>query len=236
MTARAARIPLLVVTGLLAAWTAGSLLMAQAVDTSPSTPPASQPAAPTTQPSAAPAPTEPTQAATRAGLLSGLVGSKHDFTKDGQTGRNLCLPCHVPHLLAVPPPLYDRRSTLTQPLRPFAGFDIELSNWSLLCLGCHDGVTAPDVFSSSHATSAGGQLANSRLGATRLRSHPVGVQYPLANDKYQPPAAVEAAGLMLPDGRIQCTTCHDAHNTNRHAGMLVISDERSRVCLTCHRL
>jgi predicted CXXCH cytochrome family protein len=42
--------------------------------------------------------------------------------------------------------------------------------------------------------------------------------------------------IKLPDGRIQCTTCHDPHNTQRHAGMLVISNDRSRLCLACHRL
>ena len=200
----------------------------------------------TSQPTTASAPSEPepqteegeaaAQPAGRGRLLSGLIGSKHDFTQRGQTGRNLCLPCHTPHLIAAPLPRLDRRAVTAQPLRPYQGLNVELSSWSLLCLGCHDGVTAPDVYSTAHATSIAGQLANSRLGARGLRSHPVGVKYPALADGYNPPAAVEAAGLTLPDGRIQCTTCHDAHNTNRHAGMLVISDERSRLCLTCHRL
>ena len=49
--------------------------------------------------------------------------------------------------------------------------------------------------------------------------------------------AKQADGAVkLPDGRIQCISCHDPHNTGRHAGMLVKSDHRSNLCLTCHRL
>lgn len=169
-------------------------------------------------------------------LLSGLVGGKHDFTEGGRSGRTLCLPCHTPHLAAPPPPRLDRRPTTTQPLRPFQGPGLELTGWSLLCLGCHDGVAARDVYSSPHAVSVTGRSPDMRLGGIGLRSHPVGVRYPVNAERYEPAAAVEAAGLPLPNGRIQCTTCHDAHNTHRQDGMLRISNDRSRLCLTCHRL
>ena len=173
---------------------------------------------------------------TREQLISGLIGSKHDFTEAGKNGRDLCLPCHTPHLASAAPPRLDRRATTTQPLRPFEGVGIELSGWSLLCLGCHDGVTARDVYSSAHAMAATGQMANSRLALAGLRSHPVGVRFPAAAEWYNPAAAVETAGLLLPGGRIQCTTCHNPHNTHRHRGLLRISNERSRLCLTCHRI
>lgn len=189
-------------------------------------------AAATSQPSSAQA----VDLAARERLVSGLIGSKHDFTRNGESGRDLCLPCHTPHLVNAPLPRLDRRPTTTQPLRPYQGLDTELTGWSLLCLGCHDGVTASDVYSSAHAVTITDQLANSRLGTVGLRSHPVGITYPLAAEGYHPRAAVEAGGLLLPDGRIQCTTCHDAHNTHRYRGMLRISNERSRMCLTCHRL
>lgn len=169
-------------------------------------------------------------------LLSGLVGGKHDFSEGGKSGRDLCLPCHTPHLATPPLPRLDRRPATTQPLRPYEGPGIELSGWSLLCLGCHDGVTAKDVYASAHAVALSGQLANSHLGVAGLRGHPVGVRYPTTSEKYEPIAAVEAAGLMLPGGRLQCTSCHDAHNTRRLRGMLRISNERSRLCLTCHRI
>jgi predicted CXXCH cytochrome family protein len=189
--------------------------------------------APSTQP--APNIEDPATLAAREQLISGLIGSKHDFTHGGRSGRDLCLPCHTPHLVAATKPRLDQRPPTTQPLRPYQALDIELTGWSLLCLGCHDGVTAPDVYSSGHAITVADQLATSRLGTSRLKSHPVGIRYPQASDPdYHPATAVEAAGMPLPDGRIQCTTCHDAHNTHNYDGMLKISNRRSRVCLTCH--
>ncbi len=173
---------------------------------------------------------------TSARLVSGLVGSKHDFRRLNAEVRDLCLPCHTPHLAVAPVPRLDRRPTTTQPLRPYTRFDIELSGWSLLCLGCHDGVTATDVYTASHAVTVTEPLRRTGLGARGLRSHPVGVKYPRPRPDYHPAAAVEASGLHLPDGRIQCTTCHDAHNTRDFDGFLWISNQRSALCLTCHRL
>jgi predicted CXXCH cytochrome family protein len=204
---------------------ASSLLLAQVIEA-----PADSPAA------AEGPPVSTTQPAAGGLLLSGLIGSPHDFTDGGELGRDLCLPCHTPHLTDPPVPRFDRRVTSTQPLRPYQGLDVELEGWSLLCLGCHDGVTAQDVYSSSHGVSVAGQLGQSRLATTGLRSHPVGIKYPLIQENYHPREVVEAAGLILPNGCIQCTTCHDAHNTYGHAGMLRISNDRSRLCLTCHRL
>lgn len=199
-------------------------------------PPATQPAAtPQRQPEKSLS-TEETRRQARANLVSGLIGSKHDFTREGDNGRNLCLPCHTPHLIRPPEPELDQRDSIANPLQPYRAPGVELTGWSLLCLGCHDGVTAQDVYASGHAVSVADQIGISRLGTVGLRSHPVGVKYPAAsNEDYLPAATVEAAGLLLPDGRIQCTTCHDAHNTHGYVGMLRISNQRSRLCLTCHR-
>jgi predicted CXXCH cytochrome family protein len=222
-------------SGLLAAWGTGPgtqqppVAEANSEDTPQS---AETSGVATSQPAAA----EAAELAAREQMVSGLIGSRHDFTLDSESGHDLCLPCHAPHLVAAPLPRLDRQPTTTQPLQPYQGAGIELTGWSLLCLGCLDGVTAPSVYSSAHAVTVTDQLANSRLGTTELRGHPVGIKYPLAAEGYHPLVAVEAGGLVLPDGRIQCTTCHDAHNTHRHGSMLRLSNERSRVCLTCHRL
>lgn len=186
------------------------------------------------EPGAAPT-SAPFESAAAQRLRSGLLGSKHDFTKGGTEGRYMCLPCHTPHVVRPPVPRLDRRVTAAQPLRSFKDGQIELNGWSLLCLGCHDGTTAPDVYTSSHAVSVADQLGASYLGTKGLRSHPVGIRYPAPGDKFNPRNVVEAAGLPLPDGRLQCVTCHDAHNTRGYAGMLRISNRRSHLCLTCHR-
>lgn len=221
-------VPAMIVIG------AASLLAADA--------PTTQPAHQATDEAKTPSTTQPVassefaaQLAVREQLTSGLIGSKHDFRHLSESIRDLCLPCHTPHLVSPEPPRLDQRPPTTQPLRPYQTPDVELDGWSLLCLGCHDGVTAQDVYSSHHALTVTEHLANSQLNLVGLRSHPVGVRYPRADEDYNAPAAVEAAGLRLPDRRIQCVTCHDAHNTHGHESMLKVSNRRSQMCLTCHR-
>jgi len=169
-------------------------------------------------------------------FLTGLIGSKHDFSQREPRPRDLCLPCHAPHLPVGRPPALDRGPAATQPFRTYQSLDVELDRGSLLCLSCHDGVVAPEVYTSSHATKLSHQVGASQLGFGGLQGHPVGVAYPTARQDYHAIPVVEAGGLKLPGGRMQCTSCHDPHNTGRHDGMLVISNDRSRLCLTCHRL
>lgn len=170
-------------------------------------------------------------------LARGIIGSKHDFTDSGRVGRDLCLPCHTPHVTSREAPLI----TTTQPA-PLSGValgpDVQLNAASLLCLSCHDGVVASDVYAGPHAMTWSDRPAGGvRAGTPRLTSHPIGTLYPVARPDYHSPAAVTGDWrIRLPDGRVQCTSCHDPHNTGRHHGMLVIPNERSRLCLTCHRL
>ncbi len=39
---------------------------------------------------------------------------------------------------------------------------------------------------------------------------------------------------MLIDGRMECSSCHDVHDRNGHAKLLVKSNARSALCVTCH--
>ena len=170
-------------------------------------------------------------------LSSGLIGSKHDFSQDGAEPRALCTPCHTPHLTAPKAPLMDRRKRTAEPLRPYQSTRVELDSATLLCLSCHDGRIAADVYSRAHATSLAQQLGASRLTGSGLRSHPIGIEYPDNDAKYRPAAAVTAGGrVKLPGGRVQCTSCHDPHNGGGHEKFLISSNQRSRLCLTCHRL
>lgn len=234
---RPRQFPRLLALGFVVAGTIGCALSAPAVDhgalqTAVSERPSEESSPETRVPVEA---TTLSAVAAREHLMSGLLGSKHDFTRNGAGGRDLCTHCHTPHLTSGPPALLSRRSDSTQPLRPYRCGEIELTGWSLLCLGCHDGVAAPSVYSSAHAATIADQFTGSNLGTAGPRGHPVGVKYPLVGEDYHTRAAVEAHGLALPDGRVQCTTCHDAHNTHRHPGMLRRANERSQVCLTCHR-
>ncbi len=170
-------------------------------------------------------------------LLSNLLGSPHDFSEGGRQPRDLCLPCHTPHMTRAAAPALDEAPSATAPIRPYQSAQVELSSASLMCLSCHDGVVASDVYSRAHSTALSAQLGPSALGVSPLRSHPVGIRYPIGERNYRPAAAVTGDGrIRLPEGRIQCTTCHDPHNGAGVPGMLVKSNRRSDLCLSCHQL
>ena len=66
--------------------------------------------------------------------------------------------------------------------------------------------------------------------------HPVGVEYPQFDKGYRPLIAVVASGTVtLPDGKVECTSCHDPHDMSDEDYMLVTSNARSALCLICHR-
>lgn len=213
----------------LAAGIAGVLLVSAIVTTAirAEPPPASQGV------SASPGGTADAAIASRAG---GIVGSKHDFSGAGAVPRDLCTPCHTPHITAAQAPLLVGGPEA--PLRSYKTPAGQLDAASLVCLSCHDGTVARDVYAGAHATNwADRSRGDLSPGRGRVTNHPVGVAYPDAAEGYHSSAAVTGGGrIHLPNGRIQCTTCHDPHNSTGVPGMLVISNERSRLCLACHRL
>lgn len=169
-------------------------------------------------------------------LAGGLIGSKHDFTQFGSQPRDLCTPCHMPHIEDARAPLLDKRPAAGDRLRPYETIGVELDGASLLCLSCHDGVIATDVYTASHGVRIAQQLGTSHLGSAGAYGHPIGIRYPTNDPKYKPIASFAGGSIPLPDGRVQCISCHDPHNTERHAGMLNLSNKGSQLCLSCHRL
>ncbi len=100
------------------------------------------------------------------------------------------------------------------------------------CLSCHDGVNATE---SGNAT----PLSRSRayLGDKR-RNHPIGVEYGgLSRPKdLSPlrPAALLPECVTLPDGKVECISCHNLFAGDRY--LLSVPVQRSELCLTCHDL
>ena len=167
----------------------------------------------------------------------GLVGSKHDFSQSGSQPADLCLSCHSPHIAGLSAPLLDRRPATTQPIQPYKSVGLELNSASLLCLSCHNGIIAKDVFTNAHASRLVQQFGVSQLGSRNPSGHPIGVKFPISEPTFHTISQVRSDGrIKLPDGRVQCISCHDPHNTERHPSMLVKSNSGSRLCLSCHRL
>jgi predicted CXXCH cytochrome family protein len=115
------------------------------------------------------------------------------------------------------------------------------------CLGCHDGTVALDAFGGSSGGLSGSAVRiapEKRIGPDLSRDHPVGFVYDsslAATDGGLRDPANAPSGLggtiaedLLVDGRMECSSCHDVHNRSGQPSLLVKSNARSALCLTCH--
>lgn len=130
---------------------------------------------------------------------------------------------------------------------------------SLLCLSCHDGTVAVDDYDGGlGAAGPITELDTFYLGTDLRGKHPISIIYDSITDLdlHTPSNPVTIGGyndgfgttlptktgtissLMLFDGRVQCNTCHDVHNTfvATPQTLLRISTVNSELCLACHNL
>jgi predicted CXXCH cytochrome family protein len=171
----------------------------------------------------------------------GLEGSKHDFSHEAWAGEDLCSACHTPHRSEPPKsaPAWDQEADLSRTFGPSAEDRSLPGPGTSSCLRCHDGTIASEA-----VTGVGGGRFVHKQDPGLFRTghgqtdHPVGVEYPRIDigRKYHPLSSVVAKGTIpLPDGRVECISCHDPHNEAGVDAMLVMSNARSALCLTCHR-
>lgn len=203
---------------------------------------------------------------------AGVAGSKHDFSMGGTSGfrsaseTEVCIYCHTPHGASAVP-LWNRNlispgtytmyssSTLNATL-PSAPTGI-----SLLCMSCHDGVSAINVLVNygplgQTPTWSGfdqlGDLSYSPSSDPNLtknlsNDHPVSFDYnaPLvaadtASRGYaglvDPTTPATIAPLKLFGGKLECATCHDPHDDGwpDREPFLRMSNAGSAMCLSCH--
>jgi len=187
-------------------------------------------------------PTATTRPARDTTAAVGFTHSPHDFYGPEAPLAVRCAPCHgsaassrtattMPYVWVddIQAPLPQRLFDV-QPVHKFA-------RSTVLCLSCHDGTIASEIVGGGDDDFyAAGAVVNPQ------RDHPVGVRYPpiqrdgsaLRRD-YAPVAKLESEGaIKLPNGRVECVSCHDPHNSLGIRGMLVKSDRRSALCLSCH--
>lgn len=168
---------------------------------------------------------------------AGIEGSKHDFSHADWSKDNACGACHSPHRESPPKaaPLWDQDADLSRtfgtPISQLAG------QGTLICLRCHDGTVARDTLS---AVAGDNKRRIHRSSLFDLGhgngDHPVGIRYPSIDKGFHPTNKVIAGGaVVLPDGKVECISCHDPHNTSGEKYMLVTSNKRSALCLTCHK-
>jgi predicted CXXCH cytochrome family protein len=177
-------------------------------------------------------------AATASGQTT-IVASSHDFSGSFGTGR-ICVPCHTPH------DAYFYGNTTERALwnheetsQTFAMYTTLAGNTgtpdgtSLLCLSCHDGVTAMDNYGGT----SGGSLnmtGDAVVGIDLSDDHPIGIEYPSADPGYE---ATPLNGLTLyNDGsidRVECGSCHDPHGAG-FTFFLRDTTANSQLCTDCH--
>lgn len=106
-------------------------------------------------------------------------------------------------------------SVRTLAFDPAASVEMSMTQDSLHCIACHDGVLATQIH----------------------RGHPVDISYLFAqirsNGKLKPSAALDPA-IYLKDGQLVCVSCH--HPESQQPAKLVLSNVGSRLCLACHTL
>ncbi len=171
------------------------------------------------------------------GHAQGIEGSKHDFSSLGWSGGEICSSCHTPHNAINTPdaPLWNH--SLSE-----ASYDVYASNsmygvaeqpgpQSKLCLSCHDGTIALDSFGG--ATGSTHLTGDSNLGTDLSNDHPIGIAW-----NHNDWGVIDCGNchwsMPIPffDGKVECSSCHDAHNASNNNYFLRKSG--SELCLHCH--
>ncbi|RMG44595.1 MAG: cytochrome C [Acidobacteria bacterium] len=204
------------------------------------------------------------------GSGNGIVGSPHDFSAESWNFRQeICRVCHVPHdhgrdiglvgLLwnhALPNHAYTMYSSDTLD----GAIDAEPTGISKMCLGCHDGTVAIDEFDKN--IGSGGTLyiqdedPDARIpnvpggeGTDLRATHPLSIVYdenadPGLHPKTDPMGTSGTIADVLQNGKVQCSSCHDVHDSpgeavpNTHLLRVAQTTNQggspSGLCLTCH--
>lgn len=203
------------------------------------------------------------------GSGAGIIDSPHDFSNETWNHRaEVCRVCHVPHdhdratQYWTEGLLWNHAlSQLTYTMYSSTSLDglqdPQPTGISKLCLGCHDGTVAIDQFDNVGTGTVflgsidagfvvpGGVNASPSLQGT----HPLSIVYDDVADPNLRPVTdpMGTSGTIddvLDGGKVQCSTCHDVHDSAgeavpgthllRVAQTTAQGGAPSGLCLTCH--
>jgi hypothetical protein len=195
--------------------------------------------------------------ASQTSLAASITGSLHDFTTKSWSGGRICIACHVTHksdTTVTDAPLWGHTNssqtyTLYNSPTLNAGPLTQPSGLSKLCMSCHDGTVAVDSFGGVTGTT---QIsAANNLGTSLADDHPIGFTYNTAlatadGSLFDPSTKIVTIGsgsqtktiasLLLYNGKLECSSCHDVHNTftvgTTH--LVKLPEAGSQICLSCH--
>jgi predicted CXXCH cytochrome family protein len=184
--------------------------------------------------------------------FSQITGSGHDFsTASWNSTSEICIVCHTPHnanTTVANAPLWNHQlsATATYPMYTSATLNStagQPDGSSKLCLSCHDGTVALENFGGvtggTHLMT-GGAL----VGTDLSNDHPISITYDAAlaaadGGLFNPTTTQSGLGgtitnTMLIGGKMQCSSCHDVHNSANLSNLLLKANTGSALCLTCH--
>jgi len=167
--------------------------------------------------------------------------------------------CHAPHNTTATGPLWSHATT-TATYTLYASATMNATSGqpgaaSKLCLSCHDGTIAINNFSGNtgSATAAIGSSNVNHIGTDLSNDHPIGITYDTAlatsDGKLADPAAKTVtigstvsksgtiAAMMLVNGKVECTSCHDVHNiytVGSNHFLVKVDVASSSLCRQCH--
>lgn len=181
-----------------------------------------------------------------------IIGSKHDFTSGNAwfTSVEICEVCHTPHNAdntLVDSPLWNHGlSTAIYTIYGSSTIDgtIEQPNTnSRLCLSCHDGTVALDKYGNNSGNSFIDGTA--KIGTDLSDDHPVSVTWihqtlnggssnycDRCHDLHTTPSMVSA--LPFFNQKVECSSCHNPHNTSGLNYFLRLPLTNGELCLYCH--
>jgi predicted CXXCH cytochrome family protein len=189
--------------------------------------------------------------------FSQITNSGHDFTKlSWNTNGQICVFCHTPHnASATEKPLWNHTASSASYTMYNSSWSSTMdgtvasspSNYSKVCLSCHDNTVALDAYGGSSGDATNHKIGNisgtkSNLGTDLTNDHPISVTYnPTADAGLRATSySVSALGTgktiadMLKGGNVECVSCHDVHNEGNKGKMLLMANTGSALCITCH--
>ncbi len=171
-----------------------------------------------------------------------IEGTPHDLS--AVIGGATCSFCHTPHGALAGTPLWSHKlSTAVYNIYQSSSLEADVgqpTGSSKLCLSCHDGTVA--LTESLGSVAAGSTYitpGSANLGTDLSDDHPISFVYSStlsARDPHiRPPLTLPEQLQLDRSNELQCTTCHDPHD-NRFGDFLVMPNDRSRMCTSCHDL
>ncbi|MCL5280213.1 MAG: hypothetical protein M1376_09940 [Planctomycetes bacterium] len=170
-----------------------------------------------------------------------IQGTPHDLSP--VAGGGSCSFCHTPHGALPGTPLWSHKlSTAVYKIYESSSLKAKVgqpTGSSKLCLSCHDGTVALTETITGAAGGAYISAGGSNLGTDLSDDHPISFVYSSGlsaeDPQIRPPLGLSPLLKLDRSGELQCTTCHDAHD-NRHGKFLVMPNDRSQMCVSCHNM